>query len=104
MKKKLLKSILSLILISSTVLTLFSCNNEAKETEEATDTESITESITKSYTKKETINFNDYDNKKDYDIIRVEDGYRLVFHDSLVYEEYGDYEGTIPYVHFESLQ
>ena len=83
MKTKLLKSILSLLLISSTVLTLFSCNNEVKETEEATDTEIITESSEKIET--EVPNHIKYDKVKDYQIIKNEKSYRLVFDDSKVY-------------------
>ena len=115
-KRNLLKNVLCLLLISSMALTLFSCGkNEPKETEKSTETEFLTENNTTrntviyienetEATNKITYNYQDYDNIKDYDIIRVEDGYRLVFHDPLVYEEYGNYEGIIKYVHFESLQ
>ena len=52
------------------VLTLFSCSaNECKETEKNTDTEKST-NITNSINR---------DGGKDYQIIQVEDGYRLVF-------------------------
>lgn len=85
MKTKLLKSILSLLLISSTVLTLFSCNNEVKKTEEATDTEIITESSEKIET--EVPNHIKYDKVKDYQIIKNEKGYYLVFDDISVYKQ-----------------
>ena len=91
MKTKLLKSILSLLLIFSMFLTLFSCNN-IKETD-------IPESDTSNVTKKSS--YKDYDNKKDYDIIRVENGYRLVFHDPSIYESFNSsYIGF----KFESMQ
>lgn len=64
------KSTLSILLIFSMVLTLFSCSaNECKETEKNTDTEKST-NITNSINR---------DGGKDYQIIQVEDGYRLVF-------------------------
>ena len=88
MKTKLLKSILCILLISSMALTLFSCNNEAKETEDATDTEVITEEIAT----KKTYNYKDYDRVKDFEIIQVDDGYRLKFNDTDYYEQEHNYE------------
>lgn len=78
---KLLKTILSFLLISSTVLTLFSCNNETKETDET-----INSDITEEIATKKTYNYEDYDNKKDYKIICVDNGYRLIFDDPTIYK------------------
>lgn len=79
MKRKMffLKSTLSIFLISSMFLTLFNCSaNECKETEGNVDTENVT-NITNSINR---------DGGKDYRIIQVEDGYRLVFDDQSFYE------------------
>ena len=87
MKTNLLKIILSLLLISSMVLTLFSCNNEIKEPDE-TENSDITEEIAT----KKIYNYKDYDRVKDFEIIQVDDGYRLKFNDTDYYEQEHNYE------------
>ena len=81
-KLKFLKTILSLLLIFSTVLTLFSCNNETKETDETVNSD-----ITEEIATKKTYNYKDYDRVKDFEIIQVDDGYRLKFNDTGYYEQ-----------------
>ena len=85
---KLLKTILSLLLISSTVLTLFSCvNNEDKITDKSTDETIHSDIITGEATNKKVYDWEDYDKVKDYKLISVDDGYRLVFDNLEVYEQ-----------------
>ena len=86
-KLKLIKIILSLLLIFAMVLTLFSCNNEIKEPDE-TENSDITEEIAT----KKTYNYKDYDRVKDFEIIPVDNGYRLKFNDTDYYEQEHNYE------------
>ena len=79
MKTNLLKIILSLLLIFAMVLTLFSCTSEV---------EKITESVTDSSELNNTTNMANYDKVKDYQIIQIEDEYRLAFDDPSIYSEY----------------
>ena len=98
MKIKLLKNILSILLISSMLLTLFSCDtNKPTETEKATETEKITETETK---KKPAYYY--YDDVLDYSIINVDNGCRLVFDDSTIYENVGS--TTQVGIDFESIE
>ena len=85
------KRVLTLILIFSMLLTLFGCGL-LKDTEDVTqsDTDIVTES-----TKGIIINLSDYDNVKDYQIIKTENGYRLVFDDPLLYSKYGGSPGIV---------
>ena len=94
-KRNLLKNVLCLLLISSMALTLFSCGkNEAKQTEKSAETEFPTENDTTRNTviymenETEVTNHIKYNKIKDYQIIQVEDGYRLVFDDSSFYAKY----------------
>ena len=78
MKTKLLKSILSLLLIFSTVLTLFSCNNVSNVDNELTD---------ETATSKRTYRYHEYNKIKDFEIIQVEDSCRLIFNDPEYYAQ-----------------
>ena len=81
-KLKFLKTILSLLLIVSTIFISFSCDNKTKETDETVNSD-----ITEEIATKKTYNYKDYDRVKDFEIIQVDDGYRLKFNDTGYYEQ-----------------
>ena len=82
MKKIKFKSILCLILVVSMSIALFSCDNKTNETNHPAYSDTITEIITE-----KRYDYDDFDGIKDYKIIQVEDGYRLVFDNTECYEQ-----------------
>ena len=82
MKKIKFKSILCLTLAVSTIIALFSCDNKTNETNHPAYSDTITEIITE-----KRYYYDDFDGIKDYKIIQVEDGYRLVFDNTECYEQ-----------------
>ena len=94
-KLNFLKIILSLLLVSSMVLTLFSCEYNISPNDE-TKTDSAETKATDVYTDSTTISLEElYGNVKDYQIIKTENGYRLIFDDPSIYEKYGDNCGIV---------
>lgn len=86
---KIFKPILCSLLIFSMTVTLFSCSlNASQETEKVTDTD--------------IPNHIKYDKVKDYSIIEVDGGYRLVFDDPSIYESEGA-PGYLQGIEFNSL-
>ena len=106
MKTKLLKNILCMLLISSMVLTLFSCDSsKSTDTEKSSETESITDNEkTTNKVIYETNNYEaEYDKVKDYKIIQDEKGCRLIFDNPKAYER----EDNLPFIigkYFESVK
>ena len=79
MKIRLLKNVLCMLLISSMLLTLFSCES-SKNNQNITDNSIVTdEAIT------ESIIDNASNDEKDYQVIKTEKGYRFVFDDPKFY-------------------
>ena len=91
-KHKILKNISLIFLIFSILLTFLGCEYNILP-----DAETKATDVDTKYIKATTIDLEElYGNVKDYQIIKTEKGYRLVFDDSYAYEEYGSnpgYEG-----------